>query len=46
MKMCSMGADYVSPLCKEIAMMLDGSVLTMSGLLDDLDDNSIYTEEF
>ena len=44
--MCSMGADYVSPLSQEIEMMLDGSVLTMSGLLDDLDDNSIYTEEF
>lgn len=46
MKTCSMGADYVSPLCKEIEMMFNGSVLTMSGLLENLDDNSIYTEEF
>ena len=45
MKMCSMGADYVSPLCKEIAMMLDRSVLTTSGLLENMDDNKIYTEE-
>lgn len=45
MKKCSNGADYASPLCEVITIMLDRSVLTMSGLLENMDDNKIYTEE-
>lgn len=46
MKKYSMGADYLSPLCEVITLMLDRSVLAMSGLVENMDDNKIYTEEF
>ena len=45
MKKYSMGADYVAPLCQVITFMLDGCVLAMSGLLENMDDNNVYTEE-
>lgn len=40
------GADYSAPICEVLTVVLEGTVLSTSGSLGDLDDNNIYTEEF
>ena len=40
------GAAYTTPICEELTVVPEGTVLSTSGSLGDLDDNNIYTEEF
>lgn len=37
---------YSTPLCELLDMTSEGSVLVVSGLLQDMGDNTIYTEDF
>ena len=38
--------SYTTPECCEISLELENQILVMSGSLNDMDDNSIYSEEF
>ena len=38
--------SYVTPQCFEVVMEVEGSILIASGSLQDMGDNSIYSEDF
>ena len=38
--------SYTTPECCEISLELENQILVMSGSLNDMDDNPVYSEEF
>lgn len=40
------GTPYETPSCDFITVVVENSILTTSGLLDDLEDNDIFNEDF
>lgn len=40
------GAPYETPSCDLITVVVENSILTTSGLLDDLENNDIFNEDF
>lgn len=42
----SIEKKYVMPRCFEFVIEVEGSILTVSGSLGDMDDNTVYSEDF
>ena len=38
--------NYAPPMCVVVALQLEGQILSISGSLNDMNDNSIYSEDF